>query len=414
MYARPEQIGEKVRCPDCHTMNEVTAPKAPAESPRKRPAEPGDDFALSDPGQRPAYRPMVEARGEYAALKHLDPSAPPRREGAPPTQPRHVSTEMTMTMSQAALDDDDGPEVVLSAPVERIDVKELVQLPEPDDPDEDNQFRGRFRDEEWGFMADPRQKDAWKKSPFYYGIVSFPFYRETAIRLILYSFFLTINLALFLAAIYCARDTSPLLFAALGLTVASSVLSVLILGGALPCLVAIAQDTANGNDEVASWPDWNISEWLLTAMMIPFAAFLAALPGSLVSGGLFAMGRPGLLLSPYPMLISELILFPIFFGSMLAEGSFLPVSGAIFSSFQRKGEGWMLFYCISMLLGIVLAASMAMVELGVQLGPPQGLFVAPFAAVLWVLGIILYFRVLGRLLWYAQNYHRERQPLEDI
>ena len=34
------------------------------------------------------------------------------------------------------------------------------------------------------------------------------------------------------------------------------------------------------------------------------------------------------------------------------------------------------------------------------------------AAVLWVLGIILYFRLLGRLLWYVQNYRRQRDKPE--
>ncbi|HUE74089.1 MAG TPA: hypothetical protein VMP01_24625 [Pirellulaceae bacterium] len=408
MYARPEQIGTKIRCPDCHSDNEVLAVQTPAAIVRTKPAEAGDDFALSDPGQRPAYRPMVEPRGDYAALKYLDPSAPPRREGAP-AQPRAVSTDMTMTLSQAAMDDNDGQEVVLSAPVERIDVKEIVKLPEPDDPDEDNQYRGRFRDEEWGFIGDPRQKDAWKKSPFYFGILSFPFYPQTAMRLVLYSFLLTIDLTFFLAAIFFAQTESPLLIAALALIVPSSILLVFILGGSLPCLVAIAQDTANGYDSVEGWPDWNIAEWLFTAMMIPAAAFLAALPGSILSSGLFALGKPGFLLSPYPILVSELIFFPIIFGSMLAEGSFMPVSGALLKSFQRRGEGWMLFYSMSILLGIVLAASIAMFELGVQL---RTILVAPFSAVLWVLGIILYFRLLGRMLWYVQNYRRERDPLE--
>jgi DNA-directed RNA polymerase subunit M/transcription elongation factor TFIIS len=408
MYARPEQIGTKVRCPDCHSDNEVLAQQPPAAKAAAAPVDAGDDFALSDPGQRPAYRPMVEPRGEYAALKYLDPSAPPRRPDSP-AQPRRISTEVTMTLNQAAMDDDDGQEVVLSAPVERIDVKEIVKLPEPDDPDEDNQYRGRFRDEEWGFVADPRQKDAWKKSPFYFGILSFPFYPQTAMRLVLYSFLLTIDLAFFLGAIFFARSESPLLLAALGLVVVSSTLSVFILGGSLPCLVAIAQDTANGNDSVESWPDWNIAEWLFTAMMIPAAAFLAALPGSILSSGLFALGRPGMLLSPYPILVSELMFFPIIFGSMLAEGSFMPMSGAILKSFQRSGEGWLLFYCMSILLAIPLAGSMALVELGVQL---RTLLVAPFAAFLWVLSTILYFRLLGRMLWYVHNYRRERDPVD--
>jgi hypothetical protein len=407
MYAKPELVGTKVRCPDCHTENIVPEPRAPAA--RSRPAatqNPDDDFALSDPGQRPAYRPFVEPRGEYAALKYLDPSAPPRREGEPPQQPRARSTDVTMTLSPTATDeDDDGQEVVLSAPVERIDVKEVVKLPEPDDPDEDNQYRGTFRDEEWGFVASPSDKDAWKKSPFYYGILSFPFYPQTALRLVLYSFLLSVDLALFLGAILLSHGMTPMLYAALGITVMSSVWSVLMLGGALPTLVAITQDTANGNDAVESWPDWNVAEWLMQALLIPAAAFLAALPGTIISSGLLTLGSNGILLSPYPLLLSELIFFPIFFGSMLAEGSFMPVSGAILKSLTRRGEGWLLFYLASMMLGIILAASMALFELGVQL---RTILVAPFSAVLWVLGMILYFRLLGRLLWYVQNYRRER------
>jgi hypothetical protein len=38
--------------------------------------------------------------------------------------------------------------------------------------------------------------------------------------------------------------------------------------------------------------------------------------------------------------------------------------------------------------------------------------VAPFAAVLWVTSLTLYFRLVGRLLWYVQNYRRERDKPE--
>ncbi len=413
MYAKLEQVGTLVRCPDCHSENVVEAQAPAAEARAPAASDGGDDFALSDPGDRPAYRPMVEARGEYAALKYLDPSAPPRRpDTAPQQQPRGLSTDMTMTLSQSPSeeeDDDGGGEVVLSAPVERIDVKEVVKLPEPDDPDEDNQFRGRFRDEEWGFLGDPRQKDAWKKSPFYFGILSFPFYPQTALRLVLYSFFLTIDLAAILGAVVCSIGETPLLFGALGLSLFASGLSMLLLGGSLPCLVAIAQDTANGCDSVENWPDWNFVEWLYTALMIPAAAILAALPGSLGGMVLLALGKPGFLYSPYTLLVSELMFFPIIFGSMLAEGSFIPMSGSLVNSFQRRGEGWLLFYCLSMLLAIPLAGAIALVQVGVQ---TPTILVAPFAAVLWVLSLILYFRLLGRLLWYVQNYRRQRDPVD--
>jgi len=411
MYARPEQVGTLMRCPDCHTENEVPAPKAAAVKTQAPVAlDDGTDFVLSAPPQRPAYKPMVEPRGDYAELKFLDTSASPRPPDRPP-QPRAALTETTMTISGApAVDeDDDGEEVVVSAPVERIDLKQVVALPEPDDPDEDNQYRGRFRDDEWGFAADPHHKEAWKKSPFYYGILGFLFYPHTLYRLLLYSLVMTVDVGMFLGAIYCAQSDTPLLYAALGLIVSSGVLSAFMVAGASPCLAAIAQDTANGHDAVENWPDWNIAEWLLQALMIPWAAFLASLPGSLVASGCFALGREGMLFAPFPILFSELMFFPVLFGSMLAEGSFMPVSGAILGSMSRRGDGWLLFYCASVLLGIMLAGSIALIELGIQVGT---ILVAPFAAVLWVSSLILYFRLLGRLLWYVQNYRRERDKPE--
>ena len=39
-----------------------------------------EEFQLSDPGERPAYKPMIETRGEYAELQLLDTKAPPRKE----------------------------------------------------------------------------------------------------------------------------------------------------------------------------------------------------------------------------------------------------------------------------------------------------------------------------------------------
>jgi hypothetical protein len=415
MYARPEQVGTLMRCPDCHTENLVPAPKAAAATtPKPVSLDEGMDFVLSAPAQRPAYKPMVEPRGEYADLKFLDPSAPPRPAERPPDrpqQPRAALTETTMTFSGTppADDDEDGEEITISAPVERIDVKQVVKLPEPDDPDDDNQYRGQFRDDEWGFAADPHHREAWKKSPFYYGILGFLFYPQTLYRLVLYALVMTVDVAMFLGAIYCAQSDSPLLMAALFLTVSSSVLTAFMVGGASPCLLAIAQDTANGYDAVEHWPDWNIAEWLFQALIIPAAAFLAALPGSLLASGCFALGKEGMLFAPFPILFSELMFFPIIFGSMLAEGSLMPVSGAILGSMQRRGDGWLLFYCASVLLGIVLAASIALIELGIQMGT---ILVAPFAAMLWVASLILYFRLLGRLLWYAQNYRRERDKPE--
>jgi hypothetical protein len=410
MYARPEQVGTFMRCPDCHSENEVPAPKAAAVKTQKPVSlDEGTDFVLSEPTQRPAYKSMVEPRGEYSGLKYLDTSAAPARP-AERSPLRAPSTETTMTFSGAPPtdEDEDGEEIVVSAPVERIDVKQIVALPPPDDPDEDNQYRGRFRDDEWGFAADPRQKDAWKKSPFYYGILGFLFYPQTLYRLVLYSLVMTVDVAAFLGAIYCAQSDSPLLFAALGLTVSSSVLSAFMVGGASPCLYAIAQDTANGLDAVENWPDWNIAEWLLQALNIPAAAFLAALPGALVATGCFALGPEGMLFAPFPILFSELMFFPIIFGSMLAEGSLMPVSGRSSGRCSAGATAGSCFIARRSCSGRAVGVGGAD-RAGDSTGHDPR---TPVAAVLWVASLIMYFRLLGRLLWYVQNYRRERDRPE--
>ena len=51
----------------------------------------------------------------------------------------------------------------------------------------------------------------------------------------------------------------------------AAILGFLVLISFSPCLLAIATDTANGEDRVQSWPDWNVTEWILPALYIPIA-----------------------------------------------------------------------------------------------------------------------------------------------
>ena len=74
MYAKESQIGQTLRCPDCFTDVEVKAPKVGPPPPKKKTLAELEEFQLSDPGERPAYQPMVDTRGEYAELQLLNPS----------------------------------------------------------------------------------------------------------------------------------------------------------------------------------------------------------------------------------------------------------------------------------------------------------------------------------------------------
>ena len=425
MYAKAEQRGTKIRCPDCHSDNEVALESVPtAKRPSPVVLSDEDPFTLSQPVERPGYKPTVEPTGEYLGLADLDTKAPPRPQAKPaPAVPVTEWPSLAVAPAETAReqpaapvyidDEDDDAEIAISQPVERIDYKRVVTLPPPDEIDEDDMHQGRFHDEEWGFAANPNDKEAWKKSPFLFGILGFLVYGQTLYRFLLYSFLLSLDLLVILGAVYCSTGISPLLLGALGLSLAAGGLSVAVLGGSLPCLAAIAQDTANGYDAVENWPDWNIAEWLMQALSVAFAAFLAGMPGGIVASACLTMGEEGVLLAPIPVLISELMFYPIVFGSILAEGSLAPVSATIFKSFQKRGDGWLMFYLWTILLGIVFTAAICLFGLGIRLRPaPVGLLVAPFAAILWVGAMILYFRLLGRLLWFVQNWRPRRdRPL---
>lgn len=77
MHATPEQVGRKLKCPDCGSSTVVTLPEEPAI----KPVQPGDEYELEidpdlDPGERPVVipprRPMLYEEEEEAARKERE------------------------------------------------------------------------------------------------------------------------------------------------------------------------------------------------------------------------------------------------------------------------------------------------------------------------------------------------------
>jgi len=100
---------------------------------------------------------------------------------------------------------------------------------------------------------------------------------------------------------------------------------------------------------------------------------------------------------PLMMLVSCLAIFPFVLFSMLAEGTVLaPYSAAVVKSFSAAGDGWLLFYMESFLLG--LAAAIALVIAAVP-----SWIAAPIGGAILVTLAFIYFRLVGRLMWYCQQ-----------
>jgi hypothetical protein len=386
MYAPAAKIGGTMPCPDCHTVNEIKPPREAAPKRAGPSLEGAEEYDLSDPGERPTYRPLVAARGDYAELAQFEPGAHPPGWSEP-----HPSDAVGPPKDSA----DD--ELKLAAPVERIETKVSFPLPPPGAALVDGPGSKQPDDRLLGYGVDLKQPGAWKRAPFLLGLVGFLTYASTLVRL--FSYAIGLALAAFLTRLAIESAAASSSFGQLSAVIWSMTAAIwwgLWLAPFSSCLLAIVQDTANGQDEVTGWPDWNAFDWIGSALYFPAAGFLAGLPGALVASGLVAGGMPPIA-APLLVLVSWVVLFPLVIYSMLAEASLLtPFSSRTSRSLKIAGDAWMLFYVYSIAIGLVVAVSYGLASLdyvAAQAGGAVGVVTAAF----------IYCRVLGRLLWFTSE-----------
>jgi len=118
-YAKPSQLGQKMKCPDCHTENVVAEAESRAPKkhlPKLSELTDDEDFKLSDPVETPRYQALTRdalqferalRSSEGMDVKPLDVDAKPVHR--PPSEPKSRSPAPTLPS-----DDDDlidlGPE----------------------------------------------------------------------------------------------------------------------------------------------------------------------------------------------------------------------------------------------------------------------------------------------------------------
>ena len=383
-----DQIGHQVQCPDCHIVNEVKPPKESKSPPPKGPTlEGAKAFELSDPGDRPAYRPLQATRGEYKILSAFDPASADH------------ALNLTAGAATAAEADD---EVRLSAPIERPPSAPVLVLPPPDPDPEDKLRDGRYDDGLIGDLNfDRTQPEAWKKAPFLLGIFEFLFHLGTLPRWIFYSLGLGTIVAMVRGVIWAATAGTVVGEASqIPLVLFSTGLIAVWTPPFLAVLLAIVEDTGNGVNEVQSWPEWNVFDWIVNSVYIPAAVFFSGLPGGLVAalmllGGVSPESSP--LAIAAPVVLSWLVLFPPVFCSMLVEGSVMaPFSADVLRSFSAAADGCFLFVIYSIVLALLGVGAFSLILAN------NILFAALGAAGLVIL-TFLYARLLGRLIWFASQ-----------
>ncbi|MBC8875500.1 MAG: hypothetical protein H8E44_39240 [Planctomycetes bacterium] len=343
MYATLDQVGKKVKCPDCHSMVMVNVPKKPPEPTQHREREDQDEFGLSEPVERPP--------NEYL----------PREELAP--------------------DSVDSPASAKPAPEE-------ASSPRPTGNAMVDMARGVMAKAEAEVEAEERARPKLPEQPFKTDVLSFLLDAAGAARWVVLTLMGHAFVASLHGAFALAGGGGMQQFLAVFLSVIVIGLGVAFALLASACSIAIVQDTTNGYDKIEQWPGVNIGEWMFDGFYVINSLLAAVAPGAL----------PVYLLSSnetaiYAGTLTGVALFPILLLSAFEQASPLGfASPAIWKSLGARTSRWLKFYLLSAGLAV--------------LGVGAGWLMATDSFFLWGLSTailsaiaMVYFRLLGRLAW---------------
>lgn len=391
MYARRDQIGREIECPDCGRGNLVKPPPKKVEPKREDPGEygiRGDDVKL--PAAEPALVLVVcrqcgtrmHARAEHAGRKVACPdcktvnvvpkAAAPQ---APRKAPALVKGDYQVDATKPA--ERPTPKLLLTPRA----VEEREETPEP-----------------------PR----W---PLFSGIYSFPWRADVIGRWTLTTLGLlaTNGVAWFaFAGLFSGGDARSAVTGAGALSTVVFFFSLWTFSFAAACLLVVVEETAEGADKIDGWPGSDWREWIFKLLYVLQVGFLAVMAGYLVSWGVeYATGDAQAAWIVYGVV--AFLAFPFLLLSALeSDSAITPVSLPIIASLFRLPHCWLGFYAqMALGLGLIIVAAAVGAPM---LGGGIALALSPFVAAYLFIGA----RLVGRLGWVIVDRLGQREPSADL
>lgn len=344
-------IGKKIKCPDCHNAIEV---RTPTPDKRRAPVhvEPSalddDDFglskvadtaALSSPYHSIANELVAKAESEVAREK---PTVP---------RPQRAPVLDSLERAKAALDE-----------------------------------------------ADEQDRPKLPAAPFRTGVMRFLLDPLTVARLVVLAIVLFVELGAIQGAITSAEGGSQSQFLSVLFRMFAITVGCVFATNLAVSLLGILQDTANGKDAIETWPDVNFLDWLGEALYVFSGLFIAVFPAFLTAKVLDLIGAPDAmfwLVAIVGSALGMLLLFPFTLLSMLESGSaIMPVSQPILRSLRLATGSWLVFTLLS---GLVVGAGLGLGAVRVLW--PDSAVMNFVIALLLLVDVAIYFRLLGRLTW---------------
>src|SRR4051812_35326635 len=352
LFARTEDVGKKLKCPDCGALTLIPPPPPP--KPKNMPAAlEGEQYELWDADEQPLPSELIAAEPKTVTLKC-------RRCDT-------IMHPMVNLVGQPVRCPDCGTTNIVPPPPRPV-VRPSVLAPDAQtpwlDPDADpgerplilppsgamlheEQFEDEYRQaveksQRTGkpMEIDHRGRPIMPRWPLISGVFPFLFSRAIPVVWLLFSLaFAGATWLLTTGFVMASSGTGA--FTGVPMLAIGSAVMMVTAAAAYSCLLQIIMESSEGNRTVYHWP--TLTDWLASLLWLGVAVPMSAVPGGVIGHipGLSDDPRVATVLSA----VSVLILLPIIMLSQLDINSPAGVlSGRILASLFRCPFSWMFFY----------------------------------------------------------------------
>lgn len=407
LFAEPDKVGKPQRCEECGTITIVPPPPKP-KSKNIPPALEGEQYELWEPDEQPLPSQILAAQSRliavechkcntmmYPTVKQVGeeircPDCGTRHIVPPPPRPAEKRSVLTPDARTPQLDPaaDPGERPYIAAPVGKM-------LHETEQEAEYARALEKARRTGKPMEIDARGRPVMPRWPLVTGIIPFLFSPGVLTRWIGYSAISIAYDALGWIIVWAISHSESLYTLGIsgiliaGFSAVGIVLLPIWLAGLASIFFAIVTESSEGNATVKTWPSANLTDWFPELFYVTVAIVLSAGPGSLLAPLL----RHDSLLTTACVAGGVVLSFPIIVLSQLDIGSpFGVLSFRVVRSLIHCPLSWVVFY-------IETGTLVALCVLAAYIAEQTHIFFTVLFTPLFVMSVLLYGRLLGRLGW---------------